>query len=169
MPSNYEFEGFRSTDTEKDELADYVLQGDAHRDQRVGFSRSYIVEASDGRLIGYFSLMADTIKLSRGEQTVGVPYFSAPALKIARLAVSVEFQGRGIGNELLAYVKGLAQDLRRAIGVRYLSLDSVEDKVGWYSARGFVLNSEASDSYEGDHETGERSMRFDLGPLLDEA
>lgn len=166
MPSDYSFEGFCCrADGKPDELSNYVVQGDAHSDQIRGFSRTYVVETEDGDLIGYFSLLADAIRLRPDEQVPGVAYRSAPAVKIARLAVSAEMQGMGIGEKLLDYIRAAAMGIGETIGVRYLTLDSVPDKIEWYHKRGFVQNIEDQPSSESDEGSGELSMRYDLGAI----
>jgi len=167
MPPNFEFGGFRSRpDGEDDELADYVCDGTAHRAQLVAYSRTYIVFDERNQLVGYCSLLADALKLEVGDHDSNLPeYESAPAIKIARLAVSVVRQGAGYGQAILDWVVREAATIGRRIGVRFITLESVPDKVSWYQSYGFALVTTTLPSAEATPESGERAMRLDLGRL----
>ena len=148
-----------------DDLGDYLTDGSAIRDEATGFARSYLVY-QNGELVAYFSLQADAIKLEPDEQDKKVPYESAPALKLTRIGVHFDLAGQGIGSKVLELVLATALDLSQSIGIRYLTLDSVADKVLWYEKRGFVRNRIVGQpTTEADTNSGECSMRRDLGPI----
>jgi hypothetical protein len=121
---------------------------------------------NDRELVAYFSLQADAIKLEPSENDARVPYESAPAVKLTRIGVRIDQARNGIGSEVLDLVVATALGISRSIGVRYLTLDSVADKVSWYEKREFVRNLIVSQpTTEAVEKLGERSMRRDLGPV----
>ncbi|MES2305171.1 MAG: GNAT family N-acetyltransferase [Gemmatimonadota bacterium] len=115
------------------------LAEDAERDMRANVTQTYLVWY-EGRLVGYFSLLADSIRLQFKERPKDVHYPSAPALKLARLAVCASQVRQGIGEALLDYVVGIGRNIAGSVGCRYITLDSHVDKVQWYMKYKFVAN-----------------------------
>ena len=99
LPPDFAPGGFRcEPEGKEDEIGEYLSSGTAARDQRVGFSRTYLVFADDpGEPIAYYTLLADAIVLADGESREGIEYRSIPAVKVARLGVRVDCQGQGLG------------------------------------------------------------------------
>ncbi len=64
-------------------------------------------------------------------------YRKYPALKLARMAVDVEFEKKGIGRFLLYAAIGKALLISEQIGCRYLTVDSKPESVGFYDKHGF--------------------------------
>ena len=140
------------------ELTDYLCDGTAQKDQLASMARTYIVR-SDGALVGYFSVLADAIRLSTKERPHGRPYGSAPAVKLGRMGVAKEYRGCGVGEWILDFVVGMARSMSAGVGVRYVTLDALSrDKlVAWYGRYGFVRN-------EG-HERGLKILREALARI----
>lgn len=59
---------------------------------------------------------------------------------MARLAVSTEFQGKGLGKEALQFAIFISQVIRDYSGVVFLTLDCYEHRVGYYEKYGFERN-----------------------------
>lgn len=112
---------------------------DAARDAIANVSKTYVVRHS-GQLVAYLTLLADAIRLQAKERPTGIPYPTAPALKIGRIAVDKRYQRQRIGEYLLIYVVGHARRISGEVGCRYVTLDSHADKVRWYQEFGFVSN-----------------------------
>jgi len=68
-----------------------------------------------------------------------------PALLLGRLAVHKPWRSKGIGTFMMDWVSGLARDLSRFIGCRYIYLHCAMDKTGYYERRGFMLCEEDED------------------------
>lgn len=84
-----------------------------------------------GDLAAYVSVCADSIRLDPSEQqTDAVNYSTAPAIKIARLAVDKRFAGHGFGKFLIEYTRYTCQELNDVIGIRYVTLDADESAGG---------------------------------------
>lgn len=114
----------------------------------MGFARCYLVTLPDGRLVGYFAVLADSIRLRTKERPKGVRYSTAPALKLGRMGVDRAFRGRHVGTWILDYVVGLARALAaERVGVRYVTLDALgrASLVAWYQRYGFVANEGEAD------------------------
>jgi ribosomal protein S18 acetylase RimI-like enzyme len=91
------------------------------------------------------------------------------AIKIAQLAVAKSFTGHGVGKFLIGFAVSYASTIRGMVGIRYITLDSELDAVGWYEKQGFLRNQEEQHYREQLAEERGRSldrlpvsMRFDL-------
>ena len=102
-------------------------------------------------------------KLDEQERPKDVRYVTAPAIKLGRVAVDARFGGNGVGDFVLSYVVGLGRSLADQIGLRYVTLDSLDRPrlIERYEKFGFVRNAAPAVSEDGDPST-EISMRFDL-------
>ncbi len=165
MPPGFRLGGFRcEPDGIEDEIGEYLADGDAARDQEVGYSRTYLVRDDAFEVIAYFTLLADAIRLDDGEADSTWAYRSAPCIKVARLGVRIDRRRRGIGERLLQLIRVHAFEIGERIGVRYLTLDAIGPRVGWYQKQGFVFTQLADQpSTEADKANGDRGL--DLGPI----
>ncbi len=162
--------GFRCEPPEKksDEIGEYLTSGAAVRDQEIGLTRTYLViEDETQRLIGFYTLLADALQLADHERHVD-DYRTAPAIKIARFGLCHTLQGRGMGRELFNVVHNQVLTLAEQIGVRYITLDAVADKIGFYQKLNFRFTEvELQATTELDPGSADRSMLFDLGSLAE--
>ena len=63
-----------------------------------------LLDDTHSKILAYVSLCADAIPLELQErQNEGLHYFTAPALKIVRLAVDSHFHGQGLGKKLIRF------------------------------------------------------------------
>ncbi|MDQ3647592.1 MAG: GNAT family N-acetyltransferase, partial [Actinomycetota bacterium] len=91
---------FRSDHAELDQwLATHGTQA-----TRSGSARVYLAE-SESRLVGYLALAAGSVDPVRaGTRTrSGLPRHPIPVVLLARLAVSQDAQGQGVGRELVRH------------------------------------------------------------------
>ena len=114
-------------------------------------------------IVCYFSLAADSIRLKADERKESsVPDLrDYPALKLARLATSEKFQGRGFGTLALEWTVGLAQHLNDehrhdGLGCRFVTVDAYAESLGFYKRFGFVENVEHQ------RKKGNISLRYDV-------
>lgn len=110
-------------------------------DQQDDLSRTYLAHLN-GTVVGYLTLTMDAIELETKEKRrSSIPYRRLPALKLAQLAVDYRWEGRGIGKQLVAFAIGIAFEIRRQVGCRYLTLDARTPKlVSWYAKQEFKVN-----------------------------
>lgn len=114
-------------------------------------------------LVAFLTLSTDSIILKTREKKSLFTFYNRvryyPAIKIARLGISVAHQKQGIGKELIKYVLGLAHRINQDIGVgcRFITVDAYPQSVDFYKKCGFEFNKEKS--YQ---DKTHPSMRYDL-------
>lgn len=100
-----------------------------------------LIDDSGADIIAYVSLCSDSIKLEFKErEEENIPYSTAPAIKIARLAVSSKYMGKGFGRELIEYAAYIATEISEFCGVTFLTLDCYEHRKAFYEHFGFKQN-----------------------------
>ncbi len=90
----------------------------------------------------YISILLSEIKkeYAATEDCPEANRYNFPAVKIARLATDRNFEGMGLGSNLIALVAGLVQThVMPHAGCRFLILDANRAKIDFYKKRGFVL------------------------------
>lgn len=95
---------------------------------------------------------------------------SFPAVLIGRLGVSIDFEGKGIGRELMDFVKSWFIDANNKTGCRFLVVDSYnkERPLRYYSNNGFkyIFDTEEEEKTYSAIKTADslntRLMSFDL-------
>ena len=127
---------------------------------------TYLFEV-DTRTLAFFSLINDKISLEECfsknnyksnftyKMPKGMKHNSFPAVKLGRLAVTLDMQYQGIGTSILDYLK-LTFALNNRTGCRYITVDAFEDSLTFYEKNGFeyFLKKDKHDQT--------RSMYFDL-------
>lgn len=110
--------------------------------QQANASQTYVALADDD-VIGYFTLVVGDV--SHGEAperlTRGLARHPVPVMVLARLAVSTEWQGRGIGSALLR--DAVRRTLRAAdiAGIRALTVHAKDDEArSWYDRFQFAAS-----------------------------
>ncbi len=114
----------------------------ARQAQASGSAKTFVVVDSD-RIVGYFSLTVGQVDTLEAPERIrkGTGQYPIPVVLLARLAVSLRHQGRGIG-------RGLLQDaIRRTLmmaehaGIRALLTHPIdEDATQFYLRFGFVAS-----------------------------
>ena len=56
-----------------------------------------------------------------------------PAIKIGRLAVHKDYQGMHIGSTLIDWIVGFCLELRKDIGIRFISVDAYKKVKKFYT------------------------------------
>lgn len=126
------------------------LKKDALEYQRHSLARTYgifpIQGESEGRLAGYITLVCGVVEIGKGDEPLvnhnGLNYRHShyPAVKIARLAVDIRFQKRGVGQHLIQLALGTAKDVVcPAVGCRFVVVDAKKPAVSFYERCGFTL------------------------------
>ncbi|MBE6494418.1 MAG: GNAT family N-acetyltransferase [Methanosphaera stadtmanae] len=68
----------------------------------------------DNKLIAFFSLSSDSIKINN-KLNIKLKYY--PSMKIGRLAVDKEYQSYGIGTWIIDWIIGFVMDVRWSHGI----------------------------------------------------
>ena len=122
-----------------DDLNDF-LKNDAWDNQNKWLSATRILHNNE-QVIGYFTLIADTInreRLDDHDRVAGYTYLKYSCIKLARLAVDKQYQNRGIGKELMVYVFAIARKIVNYEGGKFLTVDAKNSAVSFYRKFGFV-------------------------------
>lgn len=104
-------------------------------------SRTYLA-CLQNMVIGFFALAASCIEVLEIDITNGINEFPGvryPAIEITYLAVTEKLQGKRIGEKILYIAIGKILSISEIIGCRYIILDSVKNKVGFYKNYGFKI------------------------------
>ncbi|MBE5867340.1 MAG: hypothetical protein E7293_00050 [Lachnospiraceae bacterium] len=122
--------------------------------EKIGVTRTFLLIHSHTReLIGYFSLSADTVRLTidekKGTDLEKVDFMALPALKLGKLAInkslSEQAQRKGYGSFVLDIVNTYAFEmLDNGVACRFVTVDAdIEynpDTPEFYKKNGFVAN-----------------------------
>ncbi len=110
---------------------------------------TYVIEdEATEQTIAYFSLLNDKIEREITDNAVWnrlsreIPNIkrrkSQPAVKIGRLAVSSNYQGKGWGEKIISFLKQWFTEKNKT-GCRYITVDALASKVGFYKKYGFNI------------------------------
>lgn len=121
------------------------------------------VAVHDGVLVGFLTLLADSIILKTPEKKHlfdfhdKLMYF--PAMKVGRLGVVQNLQKGGVGTALLKYAIGIAVRMNTElnVGCRFITVDAYPRSISWYEDRGFKFNKHYKDPSK-----THPSMRYDI-------
>ena len=98
--------------------------------------------------MGFLALLVDCIRINSAEKKKIHLHHDdhpvIPALKVGRLAVDKNAQGKGVGSTLIRFSIDKALSVADLAGCRLLTLDAYPTKVDWYERRGFVRNHRRS-------------------------
>lgn len=156
--------GFRCL---RPEFGTYWRQG-LNREVTTHMCRCWII-SHNGALAAYITLLADRLSIERKKflKTEGVKRDSFPAVKIGYLASDKRAQGAG--SHLLEWsLSYIALTLSPAVGVRFVTVDALDDPdtgystVGYYEKYGFQVTSSRRTP-----KRPSRSMFMDIKPLID--
>ena len=106
----------------------------------------YVAVEDDEELVGFFTLSAAEIAFEKIRKFgVRSGYSSVPFVRLGRLAVSLSFQGRGIGHKLVAAASSISQ--AQAIGTKGLVVEAKTDELlSFYEQLGFLRLTDSAPS-----------------------
>lgn len=105
------------------------LQRQAGQQQRRGFGKTYVALDGDGAtVIGFVTVSAGQIATASLPAQSKLPRHPAPILRIGRLAVDARHQGKGTGQDLLAFALRLAVEFSQRVGLYAAVVDAKHDK-----------------------------------------
>ena len=121
-------------------LNDFLLR-QAGQQQRRGFGKTYVALADDGvSVIGFVTVSAGQVATSALSSQAKLPRYPAPVLRIGRLAVDGRHQGKGVGQDLLAFALRLAVKFSQRVGLYAVVVDAKHDKAkAFYVKLGFIV------------------------------
>lgn len=138
LGAQHQLEGF---DCGKAALNDWLLRH-ARQAQASGSAKTFVV-ADDVRVAGYFSLTVGQIDTLEAPERVrkGMGQYPVPVVILARLAVSRQDQGRGIGLGLLQDAIRRTMLIAEQAGIRALLTHPIDEAAArFYTRFGFVAS-----------------------------
>lgn len=136
LDARHHREGFDCGDAA---LNEFLLR-QAGQQQRRGFGKTYVAVAEDGAtVVGFVTVSAGQIATTSLPAQSKLPRYPAPILRIGRLAVDARHQGKGIGQDLLAFALRLAVEFSQRVGLYAVVVDAKHDKAkAYYLKLGFI-------------------------------
>lgn len=134
----HQLDGF---DCGKPALNDWLLRH-ARQAQGSGSARTFVVADND-RVLGYFSLTVGQIDTLDAPERIrkGMGRYPLPVVILARLAVSAQGQGRGIGFGLLQDAIRRTQLIAEQAGIRAMLTHPIDEEAARFYIRfGFVAS-----------------------------
>ena len=119
-------------------LNDFIIRL-AGQQQRRGLSKTYVALANDGpEVLGFVTLSVGQVAAQVMPPDLKLPRYPIPVLRIARLAVALQEQGKGIGQDLLAFSLRLALAFSAKVGLFAVVVDAKHDTAAaFYRRLGF--------------------------------
>lgn len=108
--------------------------------QQANSSQTYVALSGD-TVVGFYTIVAGEAQHADAPARVvkGMPRYPIPLLVLARLAVHIEWRGRGIGAGLLLDALGRTLQVADMVGVRSLAVHAKDDSAAtFYRHFGFV-------------------------------
>lgn len=102
---------------------DEFLINDALNQQQDNLNVTYLV-LCDNNIIGFFSLLADSIKIKDIGKEYDISYETSPAIKIGRLAVDEKYRSKGIGTVILDNICKNIKLISKKVGIRFITIDA---------------------------------------------
>ncbi len=121
---------------------DSWLRAYAGQSQRRDAARTFVVADDQARVVGYYTLVAAQAEHSAATAAArkGLSkHFPIPVVLLARLAVTKDCQGRGLGAALLA--DAMRRTVRAAdeVGIRAVLVDAIDEPAAaFYQRFGFA-------------------------------
>jgi GNAT superfamily N-acetyltransferase len=111
----------------------------ALKNNELGIGKTFVALDPNNRIVGYFTLATAQIAYQEipNEYKGKLPKYPIPALRIARLAVSKEMQGKGIGKWLLTQAFLKIIQVADITGLYLIIVDAKESSKGFYERYGF--------------------------------
>lgn len=111
----------------------------AGQQQRKGMGKTYValVDGEDA-IAGFITLCAGQVATNALPTALKLPHYPVPILRIGRLGVDQRYQGRGIGQDLLAFALRLALEFSQRIGLYAVLVDAKDERAAaFYRRLGF--------------------------------
>lgn len=144
-----------------EEALDRYLQRQARQDMRRGLSVAHVLlDEERGRIAGYYTLSSEVIE--RGELPAELERGLGrnrvfPAILLGRLAVDLEYQGKGLGRELLLDALYRALEIsRKSVGAVAVLVDALHERAQEFYIRYGFEQLDILDAPERDVRVGAR-------------
>lgn len=129
-------------DCGKPALNEWLLRH-ARQAQGSGSARTFVVAEGDGRVLGYFGLTVGQVDTLDAPERMrkGMGQYPLPVVILARLAVSITEQGRGIGFGLLQDAIRRTMLIAEQAGIRAMLTHPIDEEAArFYTRFGFIAS-----------------------------
>lgn len=130
-----------SFDCDKPALNEWLIRH-ARQAQGSGSAKTFVV-ADDDRVVGYFSLTVGQIDTLEAPERIckGMGQYPIPVVILARLAVSTQDQGKGIGYGLLQDAIRRTLLIAEQAGIRVMLTHPIDEEASrFYTRFGFIAS-----------------------------
>lgn len=131
------------------EVLNEFLSRYSFKNDILGIGKTFVAFNENEDVIGYFTLAAAQVLFEDipDNYRAKLPRYPIPALKIARLAVGKNLQGKGIGKWLLtqAFIKII--HVAEITGLYFIIVDAKETSKSFYEHYGFIKFNDKEFSY----------------------
>jgi predicted N-acetyltransferase YhbS len=110
----------------------------AGQNQQRDAARTFVTIEPDGKVAGYYTLVAAQVEHEQATSTVrqGLSrHFPIPVALIARLSVTMQHQGAGLGRSLLLDALQRALRASEQLAVRAITVDTLDDRAASFYRR----------------------------------
>lgn len=116
-------------------LSRYALKND-----KIGIGKTFVALDNQEKIVGYFTLTTAQVAYQEipDDYRGKLPKYPIPALRIARLAIDKELQGKGIGRWLLAQAFIKIVQVADVTGIYFIVVDAKETSTAFYEHYGFI-------------------------------
>jgi GNAT superfamily N-acetyltransferase len=124
------------------------LKRHARKSHDLGGAKTFAAILSGDRktIAGYYSLCPAQIEYARTPETVsrGLARHDVPCFRLARLAVDLQFQGAGLGGQLLLAAGRRCVAAAEEVGGVAMLIDAKNERVAkWYAGYGAIAMEDA--------------------------
>ena len=161
QPNNLSF------DCNDDDLNDFFINNSfPHQEELLAVTYYFkIKNSTNNKVAAYFSVLNDSIRANKDSSiNKDIPeakrHRSVPAVKIGRLAIDKDFQKKGIGSEILAFIKYWFVANNKT-GCKFLLADAYNkpEIIEFYKKNGFEFLTQRDETRE------TRQMAYNLRPF----
>ena len=138
LEARHRLEGF---DCGKPALNEWLLRH-ARQAQGSGSAKTFVV-ADDDRVVGYFSLTVGQVDTLEAPERIrkGMGQYPIPVVILARLAVSIQDQGKGIGFGMLQDAIRRTLLIAEQAGIRAMLTHPIDEEASsFYTRFGFIAS-----------------------------
>jgi GNAT superfamily N-acetyltransferase len=139
LAAQHRLEGF---DCGKPALNDWLLRH-ARQAQGSGSAKTFVVTDDEDRVAGYFSLTVGQVDTLEAPERIrkGIGQYPVPVVILARLAVSREHQGLGIGVGMLQDAIRRTLVIAEQAGIRAMLTHPIDEEAArFYTRFGFIAS-----------------------------
>lgn len=120
-----------------DEDLDDFIKNEALDYNKKLLAKTYVWRTEEHEPVAFYSVIMDSIRREKITEKEEFEITNIPCYKIARLAVDVDYQNRGMGETMLYDAIYHAKELSKEIGCRLITVDSKPEAVDFYNKYGF--------------------------------